>query len=323
MAAAFNGQGVVGMATNAQLIPVKVLDSTGFGTDAQVICGLDYVAALAESQPGPYVVNMSLGDSEPRRARRPAARARCTRRSATSPTQGVTVVAAAGNDGSDAASFVPAAYDEVIAVSAFTDFDGQRSFAGCQADFSDYGYQCDDTLADFSNYGSVVDVTAPGVHVLSDSIDGGRRPSAARAWPRPTSPGAAALVLGANPSLTPAQVRAVLESTGECPDGARRQRADLRRSRAVGGRRSVRHDPDKDGIPEPLDQRAARRAGCRNSARRRLPRRLRRRSTPQPPTVAFTAPAVGARRSAARSTCRRTRATTWRSRTSTSTTARR
>ena len=45
VAAAFNGQGVVGMATNAQLIPVKVLNSTGFGTDAQVICGLDYVAA--------------------------------------------------------------------------------------------------------------------------------------------------------------------------------------------------------------------------------------------------------------------------------------
>src|SRR4029079_16153195 len=62
VAAAFNGQGVVGMATNAQLIPVKVLDSTGFGTDAQVICGLDYIAALAQSQPGPYVVNMSLGD---------------------------------------------------------------------------------------------------------------------------------------------------------------------------------------------------------------------------------------------------------------------
>ena len=87
---------------------------------------------------------------------------------------GVTVVAAAGNDGGDAASFVPASYDEVIAVSAFTDFDGQRSSAGCQADFSDYGYECDDTLASFSDYGSVVDVTAPGVHVLSDSLDGGQ-----------------------------------------------------------------------------------------------------------------------------------------------------
>ena len=42
-AAAFNGQGVVGMATDAKLIPIKVLNSTGFGTDAQVICGLDHV----------------------------------------------------------------------------------------------------------------------------------------------------------------------------------------------------------------------------------------------------------------------------------------
>ena len=39
-----------------------MLNSTGFGTDAQVICGLDHVAAVAEAQPGPYVVNMSLGD---------------------------------------------------------------------------------------------------------------------------------------------------------------------------------------------------------------------------------------------------------------------
>jgi subtilisin len=129
VAAAFNGQGVVGMATNAQLIPVKVLDSTGFGTDAQVICGLDYVAALAQSQPGPYVVNMSLGDSN-RPGETTCGSSALHQAICNLTTAGVTVVAAAGNDGTDAASFVPASYDEVIAVSAFTDFDGQRSSAG-------------------------------------------------------------------------------------------------------------------------------------------------------------------------------------------------
>jgi subtilisin family serine protease len=287
-AAAYNGQGVVGMATNAQLIPVKVLDSTGYGTDAQVICGLDYVASLKQSQPGPYVVNMSLGDSN-----RPGEttcgssalhQAVCNLTNA-----GVTVVAAAGNDGADAASFVPAAYNEVIAVSAFTDFDGRRSFAGCQADFFDYGYQCDDTLADFSNYGSVVDVTAPGVHVLSDWIDGGQTTISGSSMAAPHVAGAAALVLGANPSLTPAQVQAVLETTGECPDGtvANAPTCTGHGQWDVGG--LFGNTSDKDGIPEPLVNalRAAQAAG-----------------TPpppppppvdtQPPTVAFTAPGVGA-----------------------------
>ena len=129
---------------------------------------------------------------------------------------------------------MPAAYDEVIAVSAFTDFDGQRSFAGCQADFSDYGYQCDDTLADFSNYGSVVDVTAPGVHVLSDWIDGGVKTISGTSMAAPHVAGAAALVLGANPSLTPAQVRDVARVDGRVPGRHRRERADLRWARPVG-----------------------------------------------------------------------------------------
>jgi len=285
VAAAFNGQGVVGMATNAQIIPVKVLDSTGFGTDAQVICGLDYVAGLAHSQPGPYVVNLSLGDSN--RPGETTCGSSALHQSICKLTgAGVTVVAAAGNDGTDAANFVPAAYDEVIAVSAFTDFDGQRSFAGCQADFSDYGYECDDMLASFSDYGSVVDVTAPGVHILSDWNNGGLNTISGTSMAAPHVAGAAALVLGANPSLTPAQVRSLLESTGECPDGAVANAPTCagHGQWQVGGLFGTTSDPD--GIPEPLVNalRAAQAAG----------------SPPpppvdtQPPTVSFSAPAANA-----------------------------
>ena len=285
VAAAFNGQGVVGMATNAQLIPVKVLDSTGFGTDAQVICGLDYVAALAQSQPGPYVVNMSLGD--PNRPGETTCGSSALHQAICDLTDaGVTVVAAAGNDGTDAASFVPAAYDEVIAVSAFTDFDGQRSFAGCQADFSDYGYQCDDTLADFSDYGSVVDVTAPGVHVLSDWIDGGLNTISGTSMAAPHVAGAAALVLGANPSLTPAQVRSAARVDRRMPRRHGRQRGDLRRPRTVASRRAVRHDARQGRDPRAARQRAARRAGRREPPPPPPPPPV----DTQPPTVAFTAP---------------------------------
>ena len=291
VAAAYNGQGVVGMATNAQLIPVKVLDSTGFGTDAQVICGLDYIAGLAQSQPGPYVVNMSLGDSN-RPDETTCGSSALHQAVCTLTNEGVTVVAAAGNDGSDAAGFVPAAYDEAIAVSAFTDFDGQRSSAGCQSDFSDYGYQCDDTLADFSNYGSVVDVTAPGVHVLSDWIDGGLKTISGSSMAAPHVAGAAALVLGANPSLTPAQVRAVLQSTGECPDGAVANAATCagHGQWSVGGLFGT--TPDKDGIPEPLVNglRAAQAAGTPPPPPPPPPPPV----DTQPPTVAFTAPGAGA-----------------------------
>jgi hypothetical protein len=285
VAAAYNGQGVVGMATNAQLIPVKVLDSTGYGTDAQVICGLDYVAGLSQSQPGPYVVNMSLGDSN-RPGETTCASSALHQAICNLTGDGVTVVAAAGNDGGDAASFVPASYDEVIAVSAFTDFDGQRSFGGCQADFSDYGYECDDMLASFSDYGSVVDVTAPGVHVLSDSLDGGQQTLSGTSMAAPHVSGAAALVLGANPSLGPAQVKSVLQTSGECPDGsvANAPTCAGHGQWQVGGLFGT--TPDPDGIPEPLINalRAAQAAG-----------------TPppppvdtQPPSVSFTAPAANA-----------------------------
>ena len=168
---------------------------------------------------------------------------------------------------------------------AFTDFDGQRSFAGCQLDFSDYLYQCDDTLADFSNYGSVIDVATPGVHVLSDWIDGSLTTISGTSMAAPHVAGAAALVLAANPLLTPAQVHAVLESTGECPDGsvANAPTCTGHGLWDVGGLFGT--TPDKDGIPEPLVNalRAAQAAG-----------------TPpppppppvdtQPPTVAFTGP---------------------------------
>jgi Subtilase family/Bacterial Ig domain/Fibronectin type III domain/Peptidase inhibitor I9 len=281
VAAAYNGPGVVGTATDAALVPVKVLDDTGFGTDAQVICGLDHVLALA-SDGTPTVVNMSLGELHGEGAGCGSSamhQAICNVVDAD-----VTVVAAAGNNAIDAESFFPAAYPEVIAVSAFSDLDGVRSFAGCGF-WLDIFSQCDDTLASFTNFGSVIDVAAPGVRVYSTTFDGAWGLNSGTSMASPHVAGVAALVLAADPTLSPAEVRDILRSTGECPDGAVANAATCaghgqwQMSAVFGGT-----GPDPDGIPEPLvnalraADAAAARAGGGDTA----------------PSAAITAPADGA-----------------------------
>ncbi len=123
-----NNEGVAGVAFNACLMPVKVLDRTGSGTYADIINGIYYAA-----DHGANIISMSLGGSSPSDAMEDAL--------AYAYSKGITIVAAAGNDGTDTISY-PAAYDAyVIAVGAT---------------------RYDKTLAYYSNYGASLDVVAPG-----------------------------------------------------------------------------------------------------------------------------------------------------------------
>jgi len=248
-AASFNGEGVVGVATDASLAAVKVLDDFGFGTDAQIICGFEHVLALA-GDGTPTVVNMSLGEVH---TEGPGCASSALHQSICNlVASNVTVVAAAGNNGFDASSFFPAAYPEVIATSAFSDLDGERSFAGCGF-WLDILNQCDDALASFTNYGSIIDVAAPGVRVYSTTSDGAWGLNSGTSMASPHVAGVAALVLAADPTLTPGEVRDILRSTGECPDGAVANAATC-----SGHGQWEMSDVfagtflDPDGIPEPL-----------------------------------------------------------------------
>ena len=151
------------MAPGARIWAAKVLDDTGFGTTSQVICGVDWVTAHADVID---VANMSLIDNGfddgncGRTNGDPLHLAICR-----SVAAGVTYAVAAGNASSDASVFVPAAYPEVITVSAIADFDGKPGglapqFPGCLT-------ETDDTFAFFSNFGPAVDLAAPGVCILS------------------------------------------------------------------------------------------------------------------------------------------------------------
>ena len=87
--------------------------------------------------------------------------------------RGVAYSVAAGNDDGDALYFVPAAYPEVITVSAIADYNGiggggAKAPRGCN-------YGADDSLASFSNYGETVDIAAPGVCILSTYKGGGTK----------------------------------------------------------------------------------------------------------------------------------------------------
>jgi subtilisin family serine protease len=218
VAALDNGIGVVGVAPGARIWSVRVLNAGGLGSDAEIICGIDWITARADRI---EVANMSFGgpglpdDGNCGRDVGDALHLAICR----SVAAGVTYTAAAGNtpDDIDELGFAPASYDEVITVSALADFDGRPGGDGeptCRDDE-------DDTFANFSSFGADVDVIAPGVCILSTfprnrqlGSKSGYGTISGTSMSTPHATGAAALYLATHPSTSPAQVRAALRAAG-------------------------------------------------------------------------------------------------------------
>jgi subtilisin family serine protease len=199
-----NGIGVVGVAPGARLWAVRVLNNNGSGSWSSVICGIDWVTANAGTI---EVANMSLGGSGSDTGCNDGGlhQAICN-----SVAKGVTYAVAAGNESDDAANHVPAAYDEVITVSALADFNGRPgggAAATCRTDN-------DDTFAEFSNFGADVDLIAPGVCILSTWKGGGYNTISGTSMATPHVAGAAALYKASHTTATPAQVKAALQTAG-------------------------------------------------------------------------------------------------------------
>ncbi len=192
-----NGAGVVGMAPGARIWPVKVLTDAGSGLNSDVICGIDYVTANAASI---EVANMSLGgsgadDGNCGNTNNDAMhRAICA-----SVAAGITYVVAAGNDSANASTSTPAAYDEVVTVSALADFNGLPGGGAASTCRSDV----DDTFASFSNFGADVDIIAPGVCINSTWMLGGYNTISGTSMASPHVAGGAALYKATHPTATP------------------------------------------------------------------------------------------------------------------------
>ncbi|WMI61870.1 S8 family peptidase (plasmid) [Streptomyces rochei] len=168
-----------GAAKKAKIVAVRVLDNNGSGTTAGVIAGIDWVTA---NHSGPSVANLSLGGG-----------ASTTLDTAVrySIASGVTYAVAAGNSGANASSYSPARVTEAITVGATTSNDAKASY---------------------SNYGSVLDLFAPGSSITAGwhTGDTATNTISGTSMATPHVAGAAAVYLANHTSATPAQVATAL-----------------------------------------------------------------------------------------------------------------
>ncbi|MEI7904014.1 MAG: S8 family serine peptidase [Candidatus Firestonebacteria bacterium] len=171
-----NGKGVAGVSWGAVVLAVKSFSATGTGSDEQVVNGIIYAA-----DNGARVISMSFGDTADSQMVHDAI--------IYAANKGCLLVASRGNDGTNVVNY-PAAYPEVMAVSA-TD--------------------SSDALASFSSYGNDVAVAAPGVSIYSTVLGNAYANKGGTSMSCPQVAGLAALIWSKMPSLTREEIRTLIQ----------------------------------------------------------------------------------------------------------------
>lgn len=209
-AVANNGKGIAGIAHQAKISPVRVLGKCG-GYDSDIIDAITWasggtVSGVPANANVAKVINMSLGGAGSCSTATQSAITAAVNR-------GTTVVVAAGNSNANAANYSPASCNNVISVAALSRT-GSR--------------------ATYSNYGTSVDIAAPGGQtstgtangILSTLNSGTTTPGTesyayyqGTSMAAPHIAGLAALMKAANPSLTPAQIESAIKANARAIPG--------------------------------------------------------------------------------------------------------
>ncbi len=167
-----------GVAKGVSLVPVRVLGCTGSGSLSGVVAGVDWLAGQKNLRPA--VANMSLGSAKSTTVNAAVAGAVAGK----TDVPGVTMVVAAGNDNANACNYSPASEPSAITVGAVTSGDARSSF---------------------SNYGSCVDIFAPGSSITSAwyTSDSATNTISGTSMASPHVTGVAALALATGGSALP------------------------------------------------------------------------------------------------------------------------
>lgn len=177
------GSATYGVAKNVALVDVRVLNCQGSGSYSSVISGVDYVTSQKQANPAtPVVANMSLGGG---------ASSSLNQALENSVAAGVTYAVSAGNENTDACTRSPASAPSALTVGSTTSSDARSSF---------------------SNYGTCVDLFAPGSSIRSTIPGGGSGSASGTSMASPHVAGTAALYLEANPGASPTEVNDALTS---------------------------------------------------------------------------------------------------------------
>ncbi|WP_434940535.1 S8 family serine peptidase [Shewanella sp. HL-SH8] len=172
-----------GVAKNVNIVGVRVLNCSGSGSNSGVIAGINWVKNNAS---GPSVANMSLGGGASQ-ATDDAVNAAVA--------AGISFVVAAGNDNSNACNYSPARAANAVTVGSTTSSDSRSSF---------------------SNYGTCLDIYAPGSSITSAwyTSNSATNTISGTSMAAPHVAGVAAVYLNQTPTMTPAQVTSLLTTRG-------------------------------------------------------------------------------------------------------------
>jgi subtilisin family serine protease len=177
-----------GVAKNANLIAVKVLDCNGGGTYSGILKGFEYIITEHKKNKRASVINMSLGGPKSDIIDKAMNNLLSSN---------VHIVVAAGNENSDACNSSPASHPGVITVGATTK---------------------EDTKAYFSNWGSCVNILSPGTSILSTVPDNKTKILQGTSMASPAVAGVLSVILSQNPLFTPETLKKILNSV--CTKGA-------------------------------------------------------------------------------------------------------